>query len=466
LSIRINTFWRTLEASGNEAISFLVFSILARLLRPEIFGEMLLANSIIVIMQALLQHGLCEAIIQRRDIEDSHIRVAATANFALAIAMIAIGALLAWPLAKLLGRPEFPLLFCSLLPTLLLRALSMNMLATLRRGLAFRTIALRTILGVLTGGALAIYLARISSSPTALIAQQWAVEIAAFAYMSFASGRQPWRFGFDLQALKSLLHVALPVMGAQMFTNSARRLDSLLLGIFVTDHDLGIYFLASRLVLAVQQVTQNSLNDVMLTFLSRLPSRQGEFAAGLLKALPIVLVVSCLGLGALAIAGPSVIDLLFGSAWAEAHKPIQTMAVLAVSNALISFCGIALIADGHSRSYSSLTIFLCILQLLTIGVAARWGIQAVIYCNGFALLVGALASLYVTHSECRISLVRLARAALWPVALSGCCLLVAGSLAQNERPLGQLIAAAAFGAAMIAIALAALRPRQLRFLRS
>ncbi|MEO1763212.1 MAG: oligosaccharide flippase family protein, partial [Cyanobacteria bacterium J06629_18] len=54
--------WTAMEKWGSQFISFAVFLILARLLKPEIFGLVALANIFFAFMQVFLDQGFSKAI--------------------------------------------------------------------------------------------------------------------------------------------------------------------------------------------------------------------------------------------------------------------------------------------------------------------------------------------------------------------------------------------------------------------
>lgn len=55
--------WSSIEAWGGQAISFIVFSLLARLLNSEVFGLIALASLFIAFMQVFIDQGFGEAIV-------------------------------------------------------------------------------------------------------------------------------------------------------------------------------------------------------------------------------------------------------------------------------------------------------------------------------------------------------------------------------------------------------------------
>jgi O-antigen/teichoic acid export membrane protein len=414
--ITASVIWRAIEAGGNELIAFVVFAVMARLLAPDHFGAVALAGSIVTLMQVVLYNGFTEALIQRQGTTDAHHHVVSLANLVFASALALTGIALAWPMGALLGRPDFPVIFCAFMPSLLFRGLSSPMLAALRRDLDFKSIALRTLLGVVIGGAVAIMLARAGAGYWALVAQQWSYELVSFAVLTWASPKKPWQLRWNKAAFAELLPVALPVMGANLFSSAARRLDTVALGLFLVDWEVGIYFLVYRLVHAAQLVTQHGLNDVAIVVLANMNTDDERYRRGLLQTLRLSSFVCCCGFGLLAVVGPWLLPIVFGPNWQPATKPLQVLAALSTAGAVVSVAGVVLVAGGRAAAYGRLATFAAMFQLVAVFTAARWGLTAVAWAAGIAQVLTILPAMIVVSRSYRLPLTKVA-AELLPVAL-------------------------------------------------
>ena len=392
--VTASAIWRATETAGTEAVAFLVFTILARLLAPEDIGAVQLAGSVMTMLQGLLYHGFTEALIQKPDVTEEHHRSVLAANVALSVGLIGFGFAAAWPLGWVLGRGEFPVILCALLPSLLFRGMSSPMLAALRRDLDFRSIALRTLLGVVAGGIVAVFLARGGSGYWALVVQQWSVEVVGFIVLLRASPIKPWRLHWNRAALSELTPVALPVMGAAFLSLAARRLDTLALGMYLSNAAVGIYAMVYRLVFAAQMVTQNALYEVAMVVLAQL--NQGDAKThrlAVLRSLRLIFFVCACAFGLLSVAGPWLVPLVFSPKWAPAAEPLRVLAALSVSGAVISSTSATLMASGHATAFSRLAIGSSFAQVVCVLVAARWGLLAVAWAVGLTQCITVIPAL-------------------------------------------------------------------------
>lgn len=427
--------WRAIETAGSELVSFLVFTMLARLLAPDQFGVVALAGSVMMILQGLLYSGFTEALVQRAELDDRHLQAVQAATFLLAVALVALGALIAWPLSRALGRTEFVAVFAALLPSLLLRACMGSMLAALRRQFHFRAIAIRTLAGVIAAGAVAIWLAQAGAGYWALVAQQWAAEIVGFCILVYVSPAKPWRMRWNRSALNDILPVALPVMGAHLMTNAARRLDIFALGLFLGNYEVGLYFMVYRLVFAAQMVAQHGLGEVAMVVLSRLQSTPDRQRSGTISVLQAIGIVCCAAFGGLAVAGPQLLPVLFGNAWAAAGGPLKILAVMAPAGGIVATCGVVLVAAGHARRFGLLAAAAALIQLVAVLAAAPWGLSAVAWAAGVSQVVAMALALVFVSKHIGIEPLALLRA-MGPVIAIYALALAVGQLAAGTLPVG------------------------------
>ena len=407
-----SALWRAIETAGTELVAFIVFTTLARLLVPDDFGAVALAGSIMTMLQGLVYHGFTEALIQKADVTDAHHRAVLAANLSLAALLVGLGLLAAWPIGWLLGRGEFPIIFCALLPSLLFRSMSSPMLASLRRELDFRAIAIRTLLGVCVGGVMAVMLARQGAGYWALVVQQWSAELVGFVVLARVSPCKPWRLRWNMPALRELVPVALPVAGAALLSVAARRMDTVVLALFLPNSAVGIYFFVYRLVFAAQMVTQHGMSEVAMVVLSSINKDAERYRSALLRAMRLMSFVCACAFGLLAVAGPWIVPFVFSNTWAPATEPLRVMAAMSVGGAVVSVAGVTLVASGYAAAYSRLVVGSAFAQLLAVAVTARYGLVAVAWGVGIAQCLSIIPALRMLSKHYDLPVLRLAQQVL------------------------------------------------------
>jgi O-antigen/teichoic acid export membrane protein len=198
---------------------------------------------------------------------------------------------------------------------------------------------------------------------------------------------------WDRVAMRELLPVALPVMGAAFLSVAARRLDTLALGVFLPDHAVGIYFMVYRLVFSAQMVTQHGLSEVAMVVLSSMSQDAERYRVGLLRALRLMSFVCACAFGLLAVAGPWLVPHVFGAQWTEVAEPLRVMAALSLGGAVVSIAGVTLVASGYASAFSRLAVITSFAQVAAVLLAAHWGLMAVAWAVGITQCVAMIPAL-------------------------------------------------------------------------
>jgi PST family polysaccharide transporter len=395
--------WRALETAGSEGLSFLLFVVLARLLMPEDFGIVALASSVVLSLQCLLQFGLPEALIQREHLTKENIRSAMSASLVWGLVLVAFTWVIAWPLAWALGRPEFPKVFLALSSVLVLQSLSFPLHGMLRRELNLRAIAIRTLTATTVGGATAATLALNGFGPWALVAQQLIVASVGLIMLLRVSKDKPWPFHFTKQSFEPLIAVARPVMLGQFATQAARRLDAVALGFFLGNHEVGIYFLVTRVIQAVQMVTQFSIGEIALAVLSRLQSEPERLREGIRRAIRLTSYACLVFFGGLSIVAPVLVPVVFGEAMGDASEPLRILALFATGGAIISTIVHVLVSANAASTSSWLAVGVALVQLAAVFLAARFGMIPLVLAIGAVQILLVLPAFHLLSRHVGVS---------------------------------------------------------------
>src|SRR5690606_35372800 len=169
--------WNVIMAFSNQATTFIVFLVLARLMAPAEIGVVAIANAILAVLWFLVEQGYSEAVVRMPSITQ---RVLSTAFWLIvASGLLVVGCLVL--LAPLVGN-----LYNSTVLTPVLQALACIMglaslasipSALLNRELRFRAQAIRQVISTVLGGIAGVVLAYRGFGVWSLVGKQ-AVEMA------------------------------------------------------------------------------------------------------------------------------------------------------------------------------------------------------------------------------------------------------------------------------------------------
>ncbi|MBE9041445.1 oligosaccharide flippase family protein, partial [Oscillatoriales cyanobacterium LEGE 11467] len=105
--------WTAVQNWGGQFGSLLVFFVLARLLGPEDFGLVALANVFLAFVHIFLNQGFPQALVQRENLEPEHIDTAFWTNLVCGCILTIAGIAFAPLVAQWFDRPALvPILRC------------------------------------------------------------------------------------------------------------------------------------------------------------------------------------------------------------------------------------------------------------------------------------------------------------------------------------------------------------------
>ena len=246
--------WLTSERVTQQALSLILFAILAPILGPRPYGVFAIVMVFVGFCEFILLEGAVEALVTVDTLDHEHTTAANLANCSVAIALgLAICVLAPW-IATAMHDGEIRNVLWTLAPMPLLSSLSAVPIAVLRRALKYKQLAIRSISGLMIGGLFGIGLALAGAGVWALVLQVLAQRIAELVIAWIAV---PVRFGVSWSAphFRDLLPVAQNVFTARMMSVVTGQLPRLVLGYVLGATDVGLFALGSRFLEIIVHTT-------------------------------------------------------------------------------------------------------------------------------------------------------------------------------------------------------------------
>jgi len=404
-----NVGWSVLSKTSTFGLKFVTVPILARILSPQEFGIVAVAQTVVMFLTMIGSAGLAAALVLQREEEMETAHSVFWANLAIA-GLMAVG-LYIWAdlFAELLGAAEAAYLLkvmALLIPIQLCGDVAYSLLA---RRMAFDRDAAWSVLSESVGALSAVALALLGWGVWALVAQLFISALVRLAGLFIATGYRP-RFVLSLRKLKALTRFSLGIMGSEIFNFITFQSPLVIVSRHLGLADAGAYSAANRFSSIPNQVVLSALMGVLFPVFSHMndnPARRSD--ALMLSTQVSTVFLAPMMFGIWAIAEPGML-LIFGEQWAYAWP---VLGLLALSKGIMSPCGTFipyLKGVGQSTvlwwvavfraalvygcvSYGAITgglveamIWLCIANAITL-VFYSW---AVFRTNGTAFLSGFL----------------------------------------------------------------------------
>jgi O-antigen/teichoic acid export membrane protein len=419
--------------------------ILARLLSPEVFGLMGLAQIAMRTVETLTRPGIGEALIARRQSFES----ASATAFTLLVARGAVLTALLWLLAPAVAafyqsEALIPVVRALSLALLIGGFCSINTVAK-SRDLEFRRLTYLGQAAAWASFAVTVSAAYWLRSVWALVFGQLAAAMVTTVLSYFLVGGH-LRFGFDRAVARELLSYGKFITGASVVIFIASELDSALIGKYLGIVELGYYTLAATIAQIVTTQVSKIISGVMLPAYSKL---QDDPAALQQTFLPTVSLVVFLVLPAtvgLVLVAEPLIAVVYGERWLSAVPPLQITAVFGLFMSLVAlngylFQGIAV----PSVAFKLASLRLAIIVVLLIPMMRAHGLVGAALTVTFAIAVQWLAGLYFLRRHVSVTVPQLLRSVwrpAWTSFAMGLSVFALSEVIAVQTAIGLLVAVA------------------------
>ena len=258
-----NVAWLGSGQAIRQLVALATMVVLARFLGPSEFGIFAMTLFVNELAQLVVDFGVGAALIQRKEINQLVLSSCFWINVAVA-AMAAVVLIAAGPwIAAYFKQPMVRWLMFATAINLLISAMAVLPQALLARRLAFRDVAVSTLVGSLCGAATAIGLALAGAGVWALACQP---VVGSSVTLLFLAARAGWLpdFRFQLAAINGLLRFSGQLLLSSLAAYITRSLPVLILGPAMGVATLGLINMAQTI--AWLPVAQFSQTVVKATF--------------------------------------------------------------------------------------------------------------------------------------------------------------------------------------------------------
>jgi len=327
-----SAMWSAFENGGLALISFSALIIYSRFLSVSDFGLFSIVLAAVELMTLLVAMLFHDALVQRPDITELHYDTAFTATMGLSALLMVVCWLIAPLFAARAGNPAAApvLLWTSL--CLPLTAVSSTIVARQRRNLAFRTLAIRSIVGRSLGAIVGIVLVVFGAAFWGLVAQQILIVLFGSLVLWITCDERP-RLRFGAREFRQLIAFGT-LSVATLFVNfSMKRAFIILSGIGLGTHAAGLLNLSFRAIDSFWSLASTAISQIALPIMVSLRKDDERFARAFRSASAFACALLYFGFLLIGAASPEIVELLFGKQWMSITPYVTILSMLVVIQA-------------------------------------------------------------------------------------------------------------------------------------
>jgi O-antigen/teichoic acid export membrane protein len=355
---------------------FATLAVLTRLVSPADFGVVAAAMTVIPMVYLLSDLGFTTYLLQTDEVDQESLSTAFWASVAAGALLSAALVLVAPLLADAFTIPELVPILRALVLAVVPTVLAGVPLALLKRTMAFRAVALQSLVAAVLAQVVAVVVALAGDSVGALVAQvvvtQSVIAVLAWRYARWLpslllSPRLFWR----------MAAFGLRVSAVDLVATGRMLAESWIVVVALGPVQMGFLNIAQRLVQVAQELTAASLIPVATVVFAKIRAAADRLRGTYVKALGVSYAVVSPLMTLIVVAAPLLIPALFGARWQPSVVPTQALAIagIIVLGAMLDhglFYGL-----GRPGAWLGYAVVVDAATVGTTAVAVRWGLAGV-----------------------------------------------------------------------------------------
>ena len=356
------------ERFAAKFIGFVIGIILARLLMPEIYGQVVLLQTVIDFFLLVIENGVNTSLIQSREVDERDYFTVFVITFALAGATFLVMESAAPLLANFYHSPAIvkPLRFYAV--TLLFGAFNSIQVARMQREMRFREIMFCNLGATVLAGTLGVVMAWRGAGIWALVGYHFAYIVFGTVF-TFLVLRWLPRGGFSRESARRLGGFGLRMVAASAVENLYLSLRPLIIGKIFSAAELGYYDRGRNFSYTISINLDAAIRQVMFPVLSRAQDDRERFIAIMRRMSKLgSFVIFPVMVGLAAVAEP-LVRLLFTEKWIATAPILMILSLGEAQIPLTSANIIALKSLGRSDIYAKQEVVRRVLMLVMLFVS-------------------------------------------------------------------------------------------------
>jgi O-antigen/teichoic acid export membrane protein len=402
--------WKAGTHIVSEGTRVVVAIVLARLLTPfdyGVAGMALVATSFALMFS---DPSLSAALIQRPTITERDRSTVFWTAMGIGVLLTCLGVAASGAVARFFGEPTVRSLFIVTSLCFVLISLSVVPRALLTRRLRYRTLEIREMISIVSGGTVAILTAVAGFGPWAIVSNFVTYTVVSTVLVWLLVDWRP-RFLYSRESIRTLGGFSAKVFSSAMLSWGNGNFDNVLVGRVLGPAALGAYSLAYNVMFMPMTRIGRPLGQVLSPAYSRIQRDRERLERAWLRGKRTVVSLVAPGFLAILVAAPDLVHVAFGSKWNSAITPLQLLCVAGVAHSLGMLNWGVLTASGAGGQLLRLTILVSAVTWTAFAVGLIWGIVGVAAAYAIARWLLVVPEAWITARAVGFS--------FWPTLVAG-----------------------------------------------
>ena len=386
--------WSSIQRFGGLAISFISNMVLARLLNPSDFGTMGLIMVFITVADVLVDGGLGNALIQKKNLVEKDKTTIFTANLFFSFFLFTFLYLIAPTVESFTKVSGFSLLLRVQSICVLIRAFYVINVSQITRSLNYTRLAQITLVSQFIATIIAIIMAYWGMGVWSLLFKTILLDFICCLLYAIASPFK-YKVSFDKESFKGLFSFGFPVALANIIESLYSNLVSFVIGKVYSVKELGYFSQANSLKQIPVYSISAVVNQVFFPFFSRIQDDTNALTQKYRSTIRVVTFFIYPILSYLIFFAEPVITILYSEKWLPCVSMFQVLCLSGYLNALYHLSRSTIKAVGKSKLLFNTQLLSLFFSLIMVGLFLQFDLEVFVW----VIVINALFS-YLVVSSC------------------------------------------------------------------
>jgi O-antigen/teichoic acid export membrane protein len=319
--------WTFLGTMIRAFIQFALLIILTRLLMPEDFGVMAVAEASVFMACIFSRMGVGPFLIQQDQIGEHQIAAAFTISLMSSALFAAVLGMMSGYIEAFFNMDGLGMIILVMSPSVFLMTMAAVPESLLMRQLEFRAVTLTDLAAYAIGyGIIGLLLALNDAGVWALVLAFVAQDLIRAAAM-FSLQPPPRRLFVNATVFREFMAFGGGIMLGSIFNQLAQQIDRFVAGRYLGAADLGFYARAHQLLILPASLFGKVVERVLFPVLSSIQGEEQRLANAFLRATATTALLTMPFSVVVCILAPEIVRLLFGAGWSAAVQPLQWLSL-------------------------------------------------------------------------------------------------------------------------------------------
>lgn len=394
--IRQGTKWLAFGRFFEQITRFAFGVALARILMPADFGMVVTIGIFTGVASFLAAGGMGQALVQAKELEESHYRVVFTLQFLLCLGIYLFFFTIAPWFAVWYDNQMYSSLLRVSAISFLLRPFGNIPRSRLHRQMRFKALTMIRIAGMLFSGTASITMGLHHMGPWSLILGGLIGALVNIALLRIVTGWRPG-FAFEKEAAKRLGGYGIRMSGNGLLTYLRNQTGNFILSRSLGPSLVGLYNKADSLGNLPAQTMIGSAFQTVFRGLSKVQDDKNQSRYIYLRTITLLTLYTLpVYVGIFWLAGPF-IEVVYGAKWLPSAQPLKILTLIGLLRCIGNPAGAVVAAQNRLGYQMRIQIEQLALTVVACIIGVRWGIVGVAWGAVAAGLYGTVRIVWLAN---------------------------------------------------------------------